>query len=236
MPNKLVLLAAALTMTAGGNAAPRMAGMAAVQGDAVDLRGIGWGQSGRFELAALDAQGSYRRSASKVGRGEVDYTGMVDFTLDRAGEDEPVEGRCQYHQGTSESRDRIGRSVRLETTVLDLPFTYACQFSRGGREIGTLALDRAPGAWIDVRTPRRGEVRLGATRLDLRSAHNFEGSKMPAEMPLGYLMATVDGDVGAAYLNGETRRLILPKVGEQREAALLASLALALLWDPGDGD
>jgi len=236
VPNKVVVFAAALTMAAGAHAAPRMAGMAAVQGDAVDLRGIGWGQSGRFELAALDAQGSYRRSAIKSGRGEVDYTGTVDFTLDRAGANESVAGRCQYHQGTSESRDRIGRSVRLETTVLDLPFTYACQFSRGGREIGTLTLDRAPGTWIDIRTLRRGEVRMGATRLDLRSAHNFEGSKMPAEMPLGYLMASGDGDVGAAYLNGGTRRLILPKAGEQREAALLASLALALLWDPGDGD
>lgn len=236
MPGKFVLFAATLIMATEAHAAPRMAGMAAVQGDAVDLRGTGWGQSGKFELAALDAQGSYRRSASKSGRGEVDYTGAVDFSLIRAGETVPVLGRCEYHQGTSESRSRIGRTVRLETTVLDLPFTYACQFIRGGREIGTLTLDRAQGAWVDIRTLRRGEVRLGGTRLDLRSEHKFEGSKMPAEMPLGYLMANGDGDVGAAYLNGGTRRLMLPKTGEQREAALLASLALALLWDPGDGE
>lgn len=238
MKHGLILAAAALASPTVAHSSPVMTGMAAVapNGQSVNLRGVGWGQKGRFELPELGTKGVFRRTAGSSGRGEVDYTGTVDFTLEGSREQPAITGQCRYHQGTSDFRDRIVPGVRVETTVLDLPFTYICRFLRDGQEIGTLMLDRAPGAVIDLRTLRRGEVQVGGARLDLRSVHTFEGSKMPAEMPLGYLMATKDGDVGAAYLNGGTRRLILPTAGDQREAALLASLALALLWDPGDGD
>lgn len=237
MNHRLILAAAALAIATVAHSSPTMTGMAAVapKGQSVNLQGVGWGQKGRFELPELGAKGVFRRSADSSGRREVDYAGTVDFTLDR-GEHSAVTGHCRYRQGTSEFRDRIGRDVRVETTMLDLPFNYTCRFLREGQEIGKLMLDRASGAAIDLRTLRRGEVQVGSARLDLRSVHTFEGSKMPAEMPLGYLMAARDGDVGAAYLNGGTRRLVLPAAGDQREAALLASLALALLWDPGDGD
>lgn len=238
MKHGLILGAATLAIATVAHSSPIMSGMAAVapNGQSVNLRGVGSGQKGRFELPELGAKGVFRRTAGSSGQGEVDYTGTVDFMLDGTGEHSATVGQCRYHQGTSEFRDRIAPGVRVETTVLDHPFTYTCRFLRDGEEIGTLMLDRAPGAVIDLRTLRRGEVRVGDARLDLRSVHTFEGSKMPTEMPLGYLMATKDGDVGAAYLNGGTRRLILPSSGDHRDAALLASLALALLWDPGDGD
>ena len=233
----LISIAAALAMVTSAQATPVMGGFAAVaaRGEAVELRGIGWGQTGRFELPALGSKGTFRRTAGSSGRGAVEYTGTVDFTLNTAMGRGATTGQCRYYQGTSEFRDRIGRGVRVETTVLDLPFTYSCRFLRDGLEIGTLTLDRAPGAMIDIRTLRLGKVQVAGARLDLRSVHTFEGSKMPTEMQLGYLMATKDGDIGAAYLNGGTRRLVLPGAGNEREAALLASLALALLWDPGDG-
>lgn len=232
-----VAIAVAMLAAAGAKAAPVMSGFAAVVergGETVDLRGVGWGQTGRFDAPALGMRGTFKRSAETSGRGEVDYTGSLDFTLSADGS-KATEGRCRYFQGTSEFRDRPSRDLRIDTSVLALPFRYHCSFLRGGREIGALTLQRAPGATIDLRTLRRGEITLGDARLDLRSVHTFEGSRMPAEMPLGYLMASADGDIGAAYINGGARRLVLPKSGEEREAALLASLALALLWDPGDG-
>lgn len=232
-----VLVGAALATSTAVDAAPAMSGMAAVAtrgGETVELRGVGWSQKGRFELPTLGARGSFSRSAEKSGRGEVDYAGTVNFTVGPDG-GAATTGQCRYFQGTSEFRDRPSRDLRVDTTVLTFPFTYSCRFLREGREIGSLTLTRAPGATIDLRTLRRGEVEVGEARLDLRSVHTFEGSQMPAETPLGYLMATKQGDVGAAYFNGGTRRFVLPKQGEAREAALLASLALALLWDPGDG-
>lgn len=233
---RLLLMAAVGALPAAAMAAPVMEGFAsaAAKGDVVQLRGIGWGQKGRFNLPSLGASGTFRRSAERVGVGMVDYVGGVDFTFERKGG--AIAGRCRYHQGTSEWRDRIARNVRVETSVLEAPFSYRCEFLQEGRAIGSLTLDRAPGRPVDLRTLRAGEVEVSGARLTLRSVHTFAGSKLPTETPLGYTIIGSQGTVGAAYLNGGSRRLVLPKTGAEREAALLASLALALLWDPGDGD
>jgi hypothetical protein len=244
MKLKIALAAAVFTLSTSALARPQMTGFAqvAATGDEEQLRGVGWGRSGRFTLAVSGATGTFRRNAETTSIfNRKSYEGTVDFTVSGPGIDGELSGSCGYGQRTIEAGVRTGRRSRLGVEAITDPFAYSCLFSRDGQPVGQLELMREQGRPVDIRTMRRGFVETDHTALDLRSVHTFAGSRMPAEMPLGYLMARAEdkrpaADVGAAYLNGNARRLVLPRDPKEREAVLLASLALAFLWDPGDGD
>lgn len=241
---ELALAAAALAMSAPAHAGPQMSGFAeiAARGDEEQLRGIGWGQSGRFTLTGSGAKGTFRRTADTVSSVELkSYEGTVDFAVSGPGLDGELTGSCGYGQQAIEAGARVGRRARVDVAAITAPFAYSCRFFRDRQPLGELELRREQGGTVDIRAMRRGWIEIEGAILDLRSVHTFAGSRMPTEMPLGYTMARVEddrptADIGAAYLNGDTRRLVLPRDPKEREAALLASLALALLWDPGDGE
>ncbi len=218
--------------------------MAAIQatGDAEELRGIGWGQTGNFTLASSGARGNFRRGAETYERDELKaQSGTVDFSVAGPGIHGKLSGSCGFEQETVGASAKVKRGVWIDASVLAAPYVYTCLFFRDAEPIGELSLERVPGRTMDIRTLRSGTVRTGGVPLALQSVHTFEGSRMPAEMPLGYTMARAADDragpeLAAAYLNGNTRYLVLPRQPAEREAALLASLALALVWDPGDGE
>ncbi len=58
------------------------------------------------------------------------------------------------------------------------------------------------------------------------------------ETPIGYWIDDAQGlPVAAVDTNGLTRvRLALPRDAAQRDAALMAGVAIATFWDPGDTD
>jgi hypothetical protein len=60
-----------------------------------------------------------------------------------------------------------------------------------------------------------------------------QGSPLPLEQPIGYVMSHEGRPVGAIELNGSTPRLWRPALSDAlAEPVTLAALALALLWDP----
>jgi hypothetical protein len=81
---------------------------------------------------------------------------------------------------------------------------------------------------------RSGEIAIGEVRLQLHSAHAIAGSLPPTTSPMGHVFERDGRSVAAVELNG-TEPVIFIAAGrssQERQASVLASLALELLWDP----
>lgn len=80
---------------------------------------------------------------------------------------------------------------------------------------------------------RRGSFSAGSTSIDVVSVHAVQGSPLPLEQPIGYVMSHQGRPVGAIELNGPVPRLWRPASSDPlAEPVTLTALALALLWDP----
>ncbi len=77
---------------------------------------------------------------------------------------------------------------------------------------------------------------LGGVTVTMRSVHELVGTPLTVQVPIGYVIEHGGQAIAAVELNGTEPQLRLPGGGgDQRRAALLAALALALLWDPAAG-
>ena len=192
----------------------------------VDLRGMGAGTKGRFDLGG--SPGQFVRGAGRAsGFGLVHKAGGGRFSV--AGPAGELSGGCDFR----EEAVKLGDGVQVTAR----PFAYRCDFARDGRPIdAVLRLDAARGGAAAFRYARTGTLSFEGQRIGISSIHHFEGGRMPTLTPLGYAFAAEGGPIGAIDLNGTDKILFVPRDPRQREAVLAASLALAILWDPADSD
>ena len=81
---------------------------------------------------------------------------------------------------------------------------------------------------------RAGELRLGQLTVAIRPIHQAQGGGLPTDMPLGYAFDVGGRQIGAVDLNGTNKTIYAPRQpGSERDAVLMASLALSVFWDPG---
>lgn len=247
MPNRHLLLGVALCLLGGATAAqagPTPEGFEAIarQGYRVDVQGVGFGQHGQFRLSDGSAAGVYERSSTsrtwtqglgdKASSSHVRAKAKLTFTLDDGQEGGPLTAACEA-RAVSETLDFGALSIGSDVQ----PFDLSCVLSRGGQAVGDLDLHAVPPTGLTVQDRREGRIRLGGQTLSLTSIHRFEGGRPPTASPIGYLLARDDQIVGAIDVNHwRTRKLALPKSPELREAALAASLVLALQWSPAAED
>ncbi|TFI56319.1 hypothetical protein E2493_20780 [Sphingomonas parva] len=235
-----VLAALALAAAAAGPAlcAERMRGFEEIAGagERVDVTGLSGWHKGRFRIGETGAEGRYRiLSSSDHAGGEVAHFGGSRFDLSGPGVAGALSGRCGFDALSRRTRGRIGE-VRVTTSTRLVPLAYRCEFARDGEVIGELVLDEVARPGLSVRQERAGHVRIGDARLAFASVHHLDGTMLPTSTPVGYRFEAEGRAVGAVDLNGSRKRLALPDDPALREATLLGSLALALFWDPGDGD
>jgi len=186
----------------------------------LELRGMGGGTRGGFELAG--ERGSFARSAERLSMPIVrNRTGGGSFEYGA------LAGRCGFREG-----ELHAGSVSVTTR----PFAYRCSFHRDGRPIDAeLILEESynsPTAMLSKRE-RRGTLFFEGQRIELRSLHRDQGGGLPTAAPLGYAFDVDGRQIGAIDLNGTSKTLYLPR-GGAREAVLAASLALSVLWDPAE--
>ena len=189
------------------------------------VQGIGMGRTGEFSLGA-------ERVTFSRGRDRLALFDVVGF--DRA----PVRYVLTRADGTRIEAACRGRQNTVTLGVLQghaKPFTFECEWHQPpqGRVAGMTV---AAPSWIPgTRAERRGSFTLGATTLEVQSVHRVQGSPLPLEQPIGYVMSHQGRAVGAVELNGRTPRLWRPAASDAlAEPVKLAALALALLWDPAD--
>lgn len=216
--------AAVLALCAcAGLPAARMQLPAALAGATPDtLRGLDGGTRGEFQLPG--ATGRYERSASKLSLFE---------TVDRSRAS--ARYTLRWGDGREVSADCVGREVTLTVGVIGgrtRPFELQCQW-RGTTAAMTLADRGFVGAAAGTRSERQGRLQFDGGELQLQSVHRVEGSPLPLDVPIGYVVTHQGRAVGAVELNGRTPRVWRPAAGDAlHEPVTLAILALALVWDP----
>lgn len=187
------------------------------------VQGIGYGRKGEFTLGA-------ERVSFTRGRDRLELFEVVSF--DRS----PTRYALTRTDGSLVEASCRGRQNTVTLGVLQgnaKPFSFECEWRQHpqGRVAGMTV---AAPSWIPgTRAERSGSFTLGATTLEVKSVHNVQGSPLPLEQPIGYVMSHQGRPVGAIELNGSTPRLWRPAPTDAlAEPVTLAALALALLWDP----
>ena len=227
-PGVVLLSAAAGALGACGVIKPaRMAVPAGLDAatDHVTITGLGASPRGEYRVA--DHGGSFTRSATRLSFFDMAATDRAKVTFSISGPllAGPVNGRCGLAQ----------RTVNINVvTFTPRPLQFDCSFD--GVPGATLVLQEASDGLAGNlgQAQRRGYIEVAGTRLALRSAHHVQGSPLPLAAPIGYVFEVDGRAVGAIDLNGTTPDVLLPKGGSARQAALLAAVALALVWDPAN--
>jgi hypothetical protein len=184
------------------------------------LSGLSGGTRGDFRLPG--AEGRYERSATRL-------TLFDGLQRDRAA----ARYTLRWADGREAALDCVGRELSVGVGIVGgrlQPWSLRC---RGAASL-ELADEGFVGAAAGTRSERRGRLALaGGGALELRSVHRVEGSPLPLDAPIGYLVTHGGRPVGAIELNGRTPRLWRPAAGDPlHEPVTLALLAMALVWDP----
>lgn len=183
------------------------------------VQGIGIGRSGNFALGA--GHGTFQRGKDRL---EIFEALSFDRTSTRY--------RLVRSDGSSVQAACRGRQSGVALSVLAVnarPFTLECEWS--GALTARMSLS-APSAMPGFQAERNGRFTIGNIELELKSVHLVQGSPLPLEAPIGYVLSHEGRPVGAIELNGSTPRLWRPAANMPlAEPVTLAALALALMWD-----
>ena len=193
------------------------------------ITGMGFGERGTFALASSTGN-FYRQALSSRHRDfglsperVKTYHGDSGFEVkgpDFAG---AVVGSCSHFEQEVGTRN---------FSVTQAPFQYRCRFFRDGQLLhGELLLSAAPRAVGPFTAETRvGRLILGDREIEIQPIHESPNLKIPTSEPLGYRFVSANQDLGAIDLNGERKTVYAPRGGADREAVLMASLALSVLW------
>lgn len=199
----------------------------AAQTERLELRGMGGGTRGDFELAG--ARGHFTRSAERLGvLGDVltKNRGGGSFRIEPSQLTGDLSGRCDYRE----------REVNVGPIALTPGrLVYVCEFARDGRPLRADLLIRDPKGALGTlhgRAERIGSMMFEGREIAIRSIHRDQGGGLPAPNALGYMFELDGREIGAVDLNGLNKTIYAPRSGPDREAVLAASLALSIFWDP----
>lgn len=187
----------------------------------VALVGIGHGSAGTFTVAG--AEGDYSRGGERLDAFEVtSAAGGTTFSLRGGPVREDLSAFCQFNQKDV----RLGPGV----TATVEPLFLQCNIDRAGAPAGDIELNAGGLSGSE----RRGTMMFEGRMLEVKSVHKLQGSPLPTTMPMGYVFLENGREIGGVDVNGGTKRVYLPSDPELREAALAASVALAVFQEPED--
>lgn len=204
--------------------------------DRLGFTGFGGRNKGSFQLHGDPAyHGEFRRSESRLGVFDPLYVsskGKSSFTMRSDGTDEAFGADCQMKKG----------SVTIDVVTFDpRKMYYQCDFRKGGKLLGArlvlgqpkadgfkekfLALDR-----------RRGESNIFDQHLTIESVHDYKGTKLSSQPPIGYLLRHDGEAVAAIELTDVNPTLFVSHdlPSDLRRSVIVTALALAILRDPAN--
>lgn len=194
--------------------------------ESVAIEGMSGWRQGTFRAGPWS--GEYRRSLDRLSIMNLfaRASGTADFVLAGPGISSTIEAECDFRRP----------SITLGDASFTPRFAYGCDFFAEERPIPArfeLQETRRGLANALTRDARRGEIGFAGEILQFRSEHRVSGGALPVEDPIGYVFEQDGEPVGAFELNG-TPRIIFARGTDldQRRAMVVASLALATVWDP----
>lgn len=199
----------------------------AVSAERIELTGMGAGERGDFRLGG--ATGTFTRSAERLGIFDpllVRHSGGGAFRLVTSQGAPELAGRCSYREG-------VVNAGPISVTPGKLVFQ--CDFARNRRPLDAtfIIVDPKPAlGTAHGRDERRGMLTYEGREIAVRSIHRNAAGGLPTPTALGYSFSTDGREIGAVDLNGLNKTLFVPRNGPEREAVILASIALSTFWDP----
>ena len=224
----LIIGALAATALTGCVREARMAMPADLQArtERLEIAGMGYGERGDFTLGA--SHGRFARISLQTGDGFViDNVGRGHFEVAGPELGGRVTAICGFHERELDMGALVATRDRL---------AYGCEFERDRVPLpGGLLLSEVPTSRsVLAGRTRAGELQVGDLRIGIRAIHDMEGGRIPSGTPLGYAFEIDGRQIGAVDLNGGDKTIYAPRAsGAEREAVLMASLALSIFWDPG---
>jgi hypothetical protein len=195
----------------------------------VSFEGFGGRNQGHYKLG--DLAGEFTRIESRWAVADplvAQNRGRSSFTLSGAGFAAPVAATCEMRR----------TSVTLGVITFDPDkMSYHCDLTGGGTSALLVLGQPKPENWrarVLARSERRGEATFDGVTLAVRSVHNYDGSRLQAPMPVGYLLEMGDRVVGALELTDIDPAVYLPteETADVRSAVIVTALALGVLRDP----
>ena len=192
----------------------------------LEVAGMGYGESGDFTLGA--SHGRFTRLSLQAGDGfVVENVGRGSFDIAGPELGGRVTATCGFHEQELDTGLLVATSARL---------AYGCEFERNHMPLpgGLLVAEVPTSRGVLAGRTRAGELQIGDLRIGIRAIHDMEGGRLPSGTPLGYAFDVDGRQIGAIDLNGGDKTIYAPRAaGAEREAVLIASLALSIFWDPG---
>ena len=197
--------------------------------EALALAGMGHGEKGRFAIAQSSGEftrraAQFKSGASFPGDGFTRQYGGGTFSVSGPDFAGAMSATCRYSEVEHKEGSRTSTVER---------FRYRCVFARDGRpidaELRLATVPRSPGKILSTAT-RAGELDIEGRAVAIEPIHHLAGTRLPSGDPLGYRFVSHGRDIGAVDLNGERKTVFAPRYGPDREAVLIGSLALSILW------
>lgn len=195
--------------------------------------GFGGANRGRYAFGAY--AGDFTRIESRWAVFDPLYAanrGKSSFTVEGPGLEQPVSATCQLKQ----------KVVTIGIVTFDPKrLVYECSVSTDAQpSLGTFQLGQprpdSMRARVLAMSIRVGQADIDGIRIDVASVHEYEGSKLRASNPTGYVLSHEGTPVGAIELTDANPAFLLPDAAHPpvARAVLLTALALSVLRDPAE--
>ena len=219
--------------TAATDAAIRLPPDFAANSSTISLSGFNGLNKGDYEGGEF--KGEFTRIESRLAVFDPLYVanrGQSRFTMQDAAGLTLIEASCEA----------VERTVGIKFVELDLTkLTYGCEF--GGPEATgemrfVLGEPKREGfrERLLARERRAGEASVLGRDFVFESVHEYEGSRLDAQAPLGYLVRSGETVVAAVDLLDWDPIVHLHSslTNDERKAAMIVALALSVLRDPAN--
>lgn len=201
--------------------------------DRLPVAGFGGHNKGTFEFAGY--HGEFTRGESRLGIFDPLYVanrGKSSFTLRRTGSGDSISGSCRMEKN----------AVTIGIVTFDpKKLSYICDIrANGAAQSATLVLGQPKAKGFKQRflakDLRHGELQLHGHYLTMESVHNYKGTSLGSQSPLGYLLMHGDRVIAALELTDVNPTIFVARdlAAELRESVLAGAVALAVLRDPAD--
>ena len=201
--------------------------------DAIRLPVSGFGGKNRGEFTIGDFSGEFTRIESRLAIFDPAYAssrGTASFAIAGPGIDGRLRADCSFKENV----------VTLGVVTFDSKkLAFVCELdSSSGGTVGRVVLgEPRPEGFkqrLLARAARTGAAEIGATRLELASVHEYEGSRFKSQTPTGYVVTSNASVVGALELTDVNPTIFVASSlsDDDRRSTMLAALAVSLLRDP----
>ncbi|MBT8079997.1 MAG: hypothetical protein KJO31_15570 [Gammaproteobacteria bacterium] len=234
----VLVLSMALGLNAAALATARMVLPAEFTGQSarIELAGFGGHNKGSYSLtlpAGTHYGGEFRRSESRLGIMDpllVRNKGRGSFSFGEPGSESHIEAKCEFAKF----------SINVDVVTFDpKKVAYGCEF-RSASELLAARLHIGQPKRQGVkqkflaRDLRAGEAVLFDQYLTFESVHDYQGTKLASQQPVGYVIRSGDRVAAAVELTDWNPGLYLAAdlSADLQRAVLVTALAIAVFRDP----